>query len=150
MKYRCLNEECGKEFLFPAKVELTEYDMSQLPSSIVRTQVCPYCNSKDIDSFVEPKEPEYRIVDAASVPKKKVRELTLKGWEVHPLYLVNVTMANKEEVSMIKREIVKEEQPETLASHQKKALKVVNDSLVQEEFDVEKKWSDLEEKEVKQ
>jgi len=47
MKYQCLNEICGKLFLYPAKRETT----TPITEVKLEVHVCPYCGSIDIEEY---------------------------------------------------------------------------------------------------
>ena len=105
MKFKCLNENCGKTFVYAAKTRkpidteakalTTAAGSLQVTESFVETHVCPYCNSRDFTEYTEP-QPE--ITSVKSVPLEDVDELLAQGYVVEQLYAKTATLAKRGEV----------------------------------------------------
>lgn len=105
MKYQCLESDCKRTFVHPAK--LREHRQKEL--LIPRTQapvipndfdsveteiyVCPHCKSLNFDEFVEP---EADITSVKSVPLEEVDSYLKQGYKVRELYAKNATLIKTE------------------------------------------------------
>ena len=90
MKFKCLNKDCGKMFMYPAKtIESTD----QHPTLVTETHVCPFCLQREFDEFVEPQP---QIVSVKSVPIEDVDALIKEGYVVLEVYAKTCNLIKKE------------------------------------------------------
>lgn len=91
MILQCIS--CKKVFPFAAKETEMSYRYSQTGLVDAETtserHVCPYCDSKEIVEFVEPKQD---IASVKSVALEEVDELLKQGYVVHELYARTATL----------------------------------------------------------
>jgi hypothetical protein len=86
MKFVCLNPECKKTFVYPAKLL---HDASSPPWGVVEKHVCSYCLSLNID---EQPEVEFKICSVISVPIEDVDAKLKEGYVVKELYAKSATL----------------------------------------------------------
>ena len=65
MKFKCLNEKCGKTFVYAAKKTISRSsafseDFSGIYPEQIETRHCPYCQQMDFEEYTEPKDPELK------------------------------------------------------------------------------------------
>ena len=130
MRYQCLNKDCGKVFIHPAKLinqtqTTTKVENDYLGTSASFTgipttttheyHVCPYCNNVNIDEYVEPQP---QIVSVKSVPIEEVDSLIKEGYVVLEggIYAKTCNLIKKEEKkpSLRERNVVNDKDAATL------------------------------------
>lgn len=91
MKFICLNESCGKLFVYPAKLRkpiLESYQPSGLFEE-TETHVCPYCGSLDIEEYTPEPLPQQveeianvYIYDLTTGPQTQLDKLLADGYKI--------------------------------------------------------------------
>lgn len=96
MKFICLNESCGKLFVYPSVLTVT---INQNPTVAVsnlavqgdnqQTHVCPYCLSPDIEEYIPAPEPQpveeiqnVYIYDLTTGPQTALDQLLAQGYQI--------------------------------------------------------------------
>jgi DNA-directed RNA polymerase subunit RPC12/RpoP len=90
MKYQCLNEACGKLFMYPAKKTETPI------TAVYETHVCPYCGSLDIEEYTPEPTPQPQITSVVSVELAQVDSYLKMGYVVRELYAKTATLVKME------------------------------------------------------
>jgi hypothetical protein len=88
---KCLNKDCGREFLYAAKKSVTtEPKQNQFES--VEAHICPFCGDLNI-AEVEKTEPRIESIISVNIPEAD--EWIKKGYEVKDTYATKVTLIKK-------------------------------------------------------
>jgi hypothetical protein len=85
--YQCQNPECLKQFLHTAK--LTTGSNSTQFVSLLETQVCPFCNSKNYTDYVEIVTEETAnvlVIELTTGPQIAIDKALAEGYKVVARY----------------------------------------------------------------
>ena len=97
MKFQCLNPECKKAFVHPAKkTESLDSDSKALAfktgeliivNSQLEMHICPYCQSLDFTEYIEPELVEsVYIYELGTGRQDELHNLLAEGWKIVARY----------------------------------------------------------------
>ena len=95
MKYKCLNEKCGKVFLYPARETATSTIVKdgQDEYGTLETHVCPFCQGLELEEYTEPQP---QIISVKSIPIEDADALIKEGYVVLEVYAKTVNLVKKQ------------------------------------------------------
>lgn len=97
-KFQCLNEACGKLFMYPAKITINLKGIGKgyIDGDVVEHHVCPYCQSFDIEEYTPEPAPQPQITSVVSVELSQVDSYLKMGYVVRELYSKSATLVKME------------------------------------------------------